>query len=86
MMQTLQPDTDTLVSPPPNIRSSIQFYSIRVMPLASGFVAVDVQAWISSDDGQVDEMDLGGTRVQAREHLLEAIDRAVASPQFGRLQ
>ena len=85
-MQTFQPATDFLVCPPPNIRPTIQYYSIRVMPLRDGFVAVDVEATLCDAAGDMNTMDLGRARAQNRKQMLKVIDQALAFQQFGRVQ
>jgi len=59
--------------------STIQFYSIELMPLFDGRLSVDVMATLCEEDGELEGMDLGSHRVATLDEALAVIRHAVTA-------
>ena len=80
MLQT-SPDVPERGRLPPS--SQIQFYSVEIMPLADGRIAVGICATICEplhdDDFELVNMDVASARVESIDDVFTVIRQAVAS-------
>jgi len=66
-------------SRPADLNPVIQYISIELGPLADGRVFVGISATICEREGQLENMDMGSSRVGSIEEALTVIREAIAS-------
>jgi hypothetical protein len=58
------------------VASAVQFYSIELAPTTDGMIAVNVIATLCEQEGELEGMDLGASKVRTIDDALEVIRQA----------